>query len=64
MAFLCFWVVQSLCGWKRLNIYEDRLKKRGECQTKNKDFRVWCRVETNLQHVHQQMGQLSRGAKD
>ena len=44
MAFLCF-LGLCLVGGKVYLYYEYRLKIRGECQTKNKDFRVWCRLK-------------------
>ena len=69
MAFLCFLLYNISVGGKVYTLYHEyRLKKRGECQTKNKDFRVWCWIcglkpTNNLQHVHQRMGQLVGGTK-
>ena len=51
MAFLCF---LSLClvNGKVYNIFMNGLKKRGECQTKNKDFHVVQELWVEQQHDH------------
>ncbi len=59
MAFLCFLLYNISVGGKVYTLYHEyRLKKRGECQTKNKDFHVVQELWVEQQHVHQRMGAI------